>query len=81
MQSRLQDACPEKPGSAPPNPDGFSSRYSIYLTWKVSLGIGPNDPGEENIIYISEVSSNAKGENLVTVHSKQPIQGNHIYIY
>jgi len=47
----------------------------------VSLGFGLNEAGEENIIYISEVSHNAKGKNLVTVHSTQPIQGNQIYIY
>ena len=81
VQSRLQNAWPEKLGSAFLDPDGFSTGYSIYSTWEVSLGFGLNEAGEENIIYISEVSHNAKGKNLVTVHSTQPIQGNQIYIY
>lgn len=76
MHSRLQDACPEKLGSALPDSNGFFTRYSIYLAWQVSPG-----PGEENITHVSEASHNARGGNLVTVHSKQSIQGNHIYIF
>lgn len=75
MHSSLQDACPKKVGSALPDSKGFT-RYSIYLAWEVSPELG-----EENIIHISEASHNAIGENLVIVHSKQPIQGNHIYIF
>lgn len=74
MHSTVQDASPEKLGSALPGSSGFFTRYSIYLAWEVS-------PGEENIIHISEVSHNATEENLVTVYSKQLIQGNHIYIF
>lgn len=74
--STVQDACPEKLGSALPDSNGFFTRYSSYLAWKVSP-----EQGEENIIHISEASHNATEENLVTVHSKQPIQGNHIYIF
>lgn len=76
MHISLQDACPEELGSALPDSNGIFTRDSIYLAWEVSP-----EPGEENIIHISEASHNAKGGNLVTVHSKQPIQGNHIYIF